>query len=117
LDISLSVTLTLSGQVQTQPFDVFVIAKDALVADCKFNLSKYHLNAFTHFIAAVKNSTHGWYRATFLAGSMNATANEIPILNSVKQYSLELYIPGASYKMGIQSGILRKAIANIKNGL
>ena len=35
LNLSLSVTLTLSGLVQTEPFDVFVIAEDTLSADCK----------------------------------------------------------------------------------
>ena len=34
LNLSLTVTLTLSGQAQTEPFDVFVIAKDTLSADC-----------------------------------------------------------------------------------
>ena len=38
LDLSLSVTLTLSGQPQTESFDVFVIAEDTLSADCKFTL-------------------------------------------------------------------------------
>ena len=35
LDLSLSVTLILSGLAQTEPFDVFVIAEDTLSADCK----------------------------------------------------------------------------------
>ena len=60
--------------------------------------------------------------ATFKPGHLNATTNEIPILSrtldvSVEQFSLELYIPGASYKIGIQSGMLREAVANIKDGL
>ena len=38
LDLSLSVTLTLSGWTQTEPFDVFVIAEDTLSADCKLAL-------------------------------------------------------------------------------
>lgn len=49
-------------------------------------------------------------------------ADEIPVLSrvmdeSIEQFSLELYIPGESYKIGIQSGVLRKATANIKDGL
>ena len=35
LNLSLSITLTLSGLAQTEPFDVFVIAEDTLSADCK----------------------------------------------------------------------------------
>ena len=38
LNLSLSVTLTLSGVAQTESFDVFVIAVDTLSADCKFAL-------------------------------------------------------------------------------
>ena len=38
LDLSLTVTLMLSGLVQTELFDVFVIAEDTLSADCKFVL-------------------------------------------------------------------------------
>ena len=38
LDLSLSVTLTLSGWTQSEPFDVFVIAEDTLSADCKLAL-------------------------------------------------------------------------------
>ena len=34
LDLSLKVTLTLTGRAQTEPFNVFVIAKDTLSADC-----------------------------------------------------------------------------------
>ena len=34
LDLSLKVTLTLSGLTQSEPFDVFVIAKDTLSANC-----------------------------------------------------------------------------------
>ena len=53
---------------------------------------------------------------------MSATANKIPILSraldkSIEQFSLELYIPGASYKIGVQSGAVKKAIANIRDGL
>ena len=42
LDLSLSVTLTLSGLAQAEPFDAFVIAKDTLSADCKL-IVRYHL--------------------------------------------------------------------------
>ena len=38
LDLSLTVTLMLSGLVQTELFDVFVIAEDILSADCKLAL-------------------------------------------------------------------------------
>ena len=48
-------------------------------------------------------------------------ANEIPILSealdeSIEQFNLELYIPGASYDIGIQTGVLNEAIASIKDG-
>lgn len=50
-----------------------------------------------------------------------ATANEIPILSkaldeSIEQFTLELYIPGASYEIGLHLGVLNKAIANIEDG-
>ena len=69
----------------------------------------------------MKDFTPGWYRATFESGATIATANEIPILGevldeSVEQFSLELYIPGTSYKMGIQKGTLRTATVNITDG-
>ena len=53
---------------------------------------------------------------------MSATTNKIPILSraldeSIEQFSLKLYIPGASYKIGVQSGAVNKAIANIEDGL
>ena len=53
---------------------------------------------------------------------MSTTTNEIPILSrvldeSIEQFSLKLYIPGASYKIGVQSGAVNKAIANIEDGL
>ena len=38
LDVYLKVTLTLSGQPQPEPFDVFVIAKDTLSANCTLPL-------------------------------------------------------------------------------
>ena len=41
LDLSLKVTLTLSGQTQSEPFDVFVIAKDTLSADCMLHFVNY----------------------------------------------------------------------------
>ena len=82
----------------------------------------YYL-ASTYSIAyTAEDFTPGWYRATFNPGITNVTTNDIPILsraldNSVERFSLELYIPGASYRIGVQSGALKKAIINIKDGL
>lgn len=78
----------------------------------------------THLLqfAVANDFVPGWYKATFKPGATNATANGIPILSnelddSVEQFILELYIPGASYKIGIQNGVLRKATAYIKDGV
>ena len=120
-DLSVRVTLVSLGAVQIEPFDVFVIAEDTLSADCKLFFNDYHDLVHTVLLTA-EDFTPGWYKATFNPGTTNATTNDIPILssaldNSVEQFNLELYIPGASYRIGVQSGVLKKAIVNIKDGL
>ena len=51
LDLSLKVTLTLSGQTQSEPFDVFVIAKDTLSADCMLHFVKlYYLSTICNLL-------------------------------------------------------------------
>ena len=74
-----------------------------------------------YFITTAKDFTPGWYKATFEPGTTIAIAKDIPILSreldeSIEQFTLELYIPGASYKIGIQAGVLNKATVNIKDG-
>ena len=124
LDLSLNVTLTLSGLTQSEPFDVFVIAKDTLSADCMLCTYVTWLCTYMalYFITTAKDFTPGWYKATFEPGNIITTAKKIPILSreldvSIEQFDLELYIPGASYNIGIQAGVLNTAIVNIKDGL
>ena len=70
---------------------------------------------------AVDNFVPGKYVATFSPGANTSVAVGIPVLkteaNNDVQFGLELYIPSASYKLGVNKGSTKQATGNITNGL
>lgn len=72
---------------------------------------------FMHKFAAGEDSTSGQYNATFLVGTTKATTS-IPIrvdsiVEKTEHFSLRLYINGAGYGLGLQSGKVKMATAYI----
>ena len=69
-----------------------------------------------NFVAGA-DFTPGRYNATFTSGSTKA-ATSIPvmidnIMEDTEQFNLRLYIDGAGYGLGLQSGNIRNATAFI----
>jgi len=118
LDYVLSVSIVLSGQPPSDFFDVFVIARNTSDASCKLHTYKLCLN---NDVITANNFVPGKYPARFSPGSNTSVAIGIPILNKEVsrvdgQFGLQLYIPSASYELGIGRGSVKQATANIIYG-
>ena len=119
LNYTLSVTLVLSGQPPPDIFDVFVIATNTSNASCELHINfAFCLN---NDVTTANNFVPGKYIATFSPGSNTSVAVGIPVLNKEASkvdglFGLELYIPSASYELGIDKGSIKKATAKIIYG-
>ena len=81
-----------------------------------------HAYQFFHFLmyfynTAEEDFTSGQYNVTFLSyntqATVNITLNIDDIDEETEYFMLHLYIPSATYALGIQQGDLNKAVAII----